>query len=181
MNNLLLFSICYISYICNSLLICPFSFGFCPRCLSFHVYCSPSFERWTVTLKSNTIIRSHTLSLHNLSADPPFFVEKRGMFSFTCASLPPSYVTKVSFFFLHLGWALERWKHGGGGAQETVDGEMEENGKRDPSLHVSPSVTRTSVGCPWIKADHGLPANEYQFYMELKTTVAAIWCADKTV
>lgn len=34
MNNLLLFSTCYVSDICNHLRICPFSsFGFCPGCL----------------------------------------------------------------------------------------------------------------------------------------------------
>lgn len=105
-----------------------------------------SFDHWTVTLQGNTLLHSHTLSLLNLPADPCVFVEKWGMFSFTCLSFSILHRLHIFLYFfppLHLGSALERWKRRGG-----VDVELEKDRKCDPSLDVSSSVKRASAGCP---------------------------------
>lgn len=145
MNNLLLFSICYVSDICNHLRIFPFwSFGFCPGCLLLGLFfilltAEPLLYRAT---HSSTVPLYHFLKCQLITAS---LLRTEGCFHLP-VSPSPSYIAYASssiFFPLHLALALERWKRRGG-----VDVELEKDGKCDPSLDVSSSVKRASAGCP---------------------------------
>lgn len=86
-------------------------------------------------------------------------------------SLPPSY---GSFFPCTWVRHLSDKSRGGGGEQETVDGEVEENGKCDPSLDFSSSCEMALDGVP---LDQSRPRAFLQmidnFTFNMKTTVVA--------